>query len=63
MKIFNFHLMPYRHVDLDAIERKHRAVLRRVFDGQPGKFDEGGGRGLDQDRRALAGWGLSDRAR
>ena len=21
MKIFNFHLMPYRHVDLDAVDR------------------------------------------
>ena len=25
MKIFNFHLMPYRHADLDAIERNGSA--------------------------------------
>src|SRR5262245_22569120 len=25
MKFFNFHLMPYRHVDLDAIERNGSA--------------------------------------
>ncbi len=25
MKFFNFHLMPYRHADLDAIERNGTA--------------------------------------
>ena len=25
MKFFNFHLMPYRHVDLDAIKRNGSA--------------------------------------
>ena len=25
MKVFNFHLMPYRHVDLDAVGRNGSA--------------------------------------
>jgi hypothetical protein len=28
MKFFNFHLMPYRHVDLDAIEPGEDFVIK-----------------------------------
>src|SRR5436309_13240351 len=39
MKIFNFHLMPYRHADLDAIEKNGSAWVtfsNRHYDAQKG---------------------------
>src|ERR1700681_479906 len=39
MKFFNFHLMPYRHVDLDAIERNGSAWVtfsNRHYDPEKG---------------------------
>jgi alkanesulfonate monooxygenase SsuD/methylene tetrahydromethanopterin reductase-like flavin-dependent oxidoreductase (luciferase family) len=39
MKVFNFHLMPYRHVDLDAIERNGSAWVtfsNRHYDPEKG---------------------------
>ena len=39
MKIFNFHLMPYRHADLDAIERNGSAWVtysNRHYDPEKG---------------------------
>ena len=39
MKIFNFHLMPYRHADLDAIEKNGSAWVtfsNRNYDPQKG---------------------------
>jgi alkanesulfonate monooxygenase SsuD/methylene tetrahydromethanopterin reductase-like flavin-dependent oxidoreductase (luciferase family) len=39
MKFFNFHLMPYRHVDLDAIERNGSAWVtfsNRHYDASRG---------------------------
>ncbi|HEY6705098.1 MAG TPA: LLM class flavin-dependent oxidoreductase, partial [Xanthobacteraceae bacterium] len=39
MKVFNFHLMPYRHVDLDAIGKNGSAWVtfsNRYYDAQKG---------------------------